>query len=268
MHVIAVANQKGGVGKTTTAFALGAALTERGQRVLLVDFDPQGSLTAAAGLGAGDLNENVATFLTRYLAHRDRPVDLGSYTKTLAPSLDILPTTIDLAETEHKLQRVAQGGKVLASALKASNANDLYDALVVDCSPSLSQLTVDALTAATDVVIPMPPEFLAIHGLTLLLNTIRKVQVDGANPHLRIAGIVLTMADPRTKMGREIAQTIYDQVGTMIPVLGTVKRSIKVQEATTKNHAITTFSPRSDAAQAYVSVADALLAQWAVAANA
>ncbi len=262
MRVIAVANQKGGVGKTTTAFALGAALAERGQRVLLIDFDPQGSLTAAAGLGAAP-EENVATLLTRCLAHRDRPVDLASYTKNLAPSLDMLPTTIDLAEVEHKLQRVAHGGDVLASALKASNAGDRYDAVVVDCSPSLSQLTVDALTAATDVVIPMPPEFLAIHGLTLLLNTIRKVQVDGANPRLRIAGIVLTMTDARTKMGREIAQTIYDQVGALIPVLGTVKRSIKVQEATTKNRAITTFSPRSDAAQAYLSVADALLEHWA-----
>ena len=264
-RIIAVASQKGGVGKTTTTLALGAALAQRGQRVLLVDFDPQASLTTAAGLKPDSAQRSISDAISRYLdgegAEDGVAPSLAAYARSIAPLLDVIPSTIDLAAVEPRLHRLETRPEYVLSDV-LSPAQDAYDVVLIDCSPSLSVLTTNALTVADEVIIPIPPEYLAMRGLRLLLDTIQNVRRSGLNPRLTTAGLVMTMVDYRTRMGRTIAESIHAHVGATIPVLGEVKRSAKVQEAMAAALPITAYAPHSESAQAYVRIADALIASW------
>ncbi len=258
-RILAIANQKGGVGKTTTTLALGAALAERGQRLLLVDLDPQSSLTVASGLEPNDLSETVYTAITHYLKEQEA-LPLAPILCPLRPYLDLLPANIDLAVAEMELQNAVRREYILGEIL--APAHDAYDVVLVDCPPSLSLLTVNALTAAEAVLIPLVPEYLAARGLGLLIGSISRVRKAKLNPTLAIAGVILTMVDNRTSHGRETAGSVRAHLCGQAPVLGEVKRNIKAAEAAAAGVPVVQYAARSDAAQAYGQIADVLLASW------
>ncbi len=261
IRIIAIANQKGGVAKTTSALALGTALADRGQRVLLVDLDPQGSLTNAVGVPPHTLTTTLYTAMTAYLADRDA-FTLDPYLHALQPRRDLVPTNIGLARAEVDLQHAVRREYVLAEMLAATVTP--HDVVLIDCPPSLSLLTINALTAATAVIIPVVPEYLAAYGLGLLMESIAEVRKSKLNATLHIAGVLLTMVDSRTLHGRETAEAVRAHLAGRVPLLGEIKRSIKAAEAAAHGLSITDYAAESDVARAYGDVAAALLASWGV----
>jgi chromosome partitioning protein len=257
--IVAVANQKGGVGKTTTTFALGAALAERGQRVLLVDLDPQASLTSAAGLEPDELEQTLYTAIAAYLKDQET-MDVIALRRSLGERLDLLPANIELSVAEMELQTAVRREYILGELLEP--ARRAYDIVLIDCPPSLSLLTLNGLTVADEVIIPLVPEYLAARGLGLLLKSIQRVRKAKLNPRLAIAGIILTMTDHRTTHGKEIAASIQAHIASQAPLLGEIRRTIKVSESTAVGQPITHYAAQSEAAQAYGQIADRLLTRW------
>jgi len=257
---VAFANQKGGVSKTTTAYALGAACAERGQRVLLVDLDPQASLTISAGLRLTPRDPTINAVMLEYIQDGEMTL-LAPAVRTLSAGLDLLPSIIDLASTaEGPLQSADRREFVLADLLQTLAG--AYDLVLIDCPPSLGILVINALTAAQEVIIPLVPEFLAAHGLHLLLDTIRRVRKKRLNPALLVRGMIFTMVDSRTAHPRMVMQEIRDSIGAQVPVLGEIKRSVRVAEAADAGLPITAYAANNDVAVAYRQIADALLAVW------
>jgi chromosome partitioning protein len=262
--IVSVANQKGGVGKTTTTLALGSALADRGQRVLLVDLDPQASLTSAAGLEPDDLENTLYSAIADYLKDRDA-VDLGSIRRSLGDRLDLLPSNIELSVIELELQTAVRREYVIAEIL--DSLRNAYDTVLIDCPPSLSLLTLNALTAADQVIIPLVPEYLAARGIGLLLDSIKRVRKARLNPSLAIAGVILTMTDQRTTHGREITERVQMHLNGQAPILGEVKRTIKVAESAAAGLPITHYAAQSETSLAYGRIADTLLRNWKWAAS-
>ena len=258
-RIVAIANQKGGQGKTTSTLALGTALAERGYRVLIVDLDPQASLTSAAGIEPEALDITIYTAFTQYMAEATVPA-YADLARPLGPSLALLPSSLDLALAEMDLHNAVRREYVLAEILAV--ARDDYDIVLVDCPPSLTWLTINALTAAQQVLIPVVPEFLAARGLGQLLGTIGRVKRNKLNPSLEIVGAVLTMVDMRTAHGRHVAERIRAFLAGQAPVLGEVKRSIRASEAAEAGESLLRYDTRGEAARGYRDVADALLAAW------
>ncbi len=257
---VAFANQKGGVSKTTTAYALGAACAERGQRVLLVDLDPQASLTISAGLRLTPRDPTINAVMLEYIQDGEATL-LVPAVRTLSPGLDLLPSIIDLASTaEGPLQSADRREFVLADLLQT--LADTYDLVLIDCPPSLGILVINALTAAQEVIIPLVPEFLAAHGLQLLLDTIRRVRKKRLNPALLVRGIIFTMVDSRSAHPRMVMQEIRDSIGAQVSVLGEIKRSVRVAEAADAGLPITAYAANNDVSVAYRQIADALLTAW------
>jgi len=248
--VIALCNQKGGVGKTTTAINLGAALAERGYRVLLVDFDPQGAASVGLGVNPHTLERTIYNLLLE---------PEGSVWEIVVPTavigLDLLPANIDLSAAE--LQLVTEVGR--ESALQRVIAPLLpdYDVVLIDCQPSLGLLTLNALCAANWVLIPLECEFFALRGVALLTDTITKVQ-RRLNPDLRIMGVLATMFDGRTVHAREVLQRLQDGFSDRLFVT-VVNRTIKFPETTVAGLPITQYAPTSGAATAYRDLADEVL---------
>ncbi len=263
-RIIALANQKGGVGKTTSTLALGAALADRGRRVLLVDLDPQASLTSAAGVELRDDDTTLYTALTTYVSTGETDAALlGDIMQGITLSLNLLPAGIDLAAAEMELLGAVRREYVLTEIL--APLRDADDVVLIDCTPSLSLLTLNALTVADAVLIPVVPDYLAARGLGLLLDTIERVRKSKLNPRLSVAGVILTMVDYRTAHNREVAASVRAHLGDRI--LGDVKRSTKTAEAAAAGLSVTAYAPRGEAALAYGEIADALLARWGVAAR-
>ncbi len=258
-RIIALANQKGGVAKSTSTLALGAALADRGQRVLLVDLDPQASLTSAAGVTVGPQDTTIYTAFHAYISTSDVP-DMGTVVRSVAPHLDLLPSSIELAGAELELQNAVRREYVLGELLSGLDA--VYDTMLIDCPPSLSLLTVNALAAADEALIPVVPDYLASRGLGLLLSSIAQTRKTKLNPRLRVGGVILTLVDHRTTHSRETAESIRAFLGD-IPVFGEVKRSTKAAEASAAGLPVTTYAPQSEVATAYGQIADALLLSWA-----
>ena len=261
-RVVAISNLKGGVGKSTTTYALGAALADRGQQVLLVDLDPQASLTSAAGLSASRLRATIFNALLHYNQER-KPLALEAYRHALSERLDLLPANLELAEADEVLQAAPRREYLLDKTLLP--AHEHYDLILIDCPPSLSLLTTNALTAAQHVVIPVTPEYLAAQGLGLLFKRIRLIQTADLNPVLTVAGAVLTMTDYRTTHNREVANHIRVYLNEQgVSVLGEVKRSVKVSEASASGQSVTHYLAGTDIAEAYEQVAERLLEMWRV----
>ncbi|UVS78339.1 ParA family protein [Actinokineospora sp. UTMC 2448] len=251
-RVLAVCNQKGGVGKTTSTINLGAALTEFGRRVLLVDFDPQGALSVGLGIPAHQLDRTI------YNALMGQGVELRDVVVgTCVENMDLLPSNIDLSAAE--VQLVSEVGRehALLRTLRPIVAE--YDFVLVDCQPSLGLLTVNALAAADGVLIPLECEFFSLRGVALLIDTIDKVR-ERLNPKLDITGILATMFDPRTLHSREVMARVVEAFGET--VFDTViNRTVRFPETTVAGEPITTWAPRSAGARAYRQLAREVIAR-------
>jgi chromosome partitioning protein len=241
-RVIAVANQKGGVGKTTSTINVGAALAEYGRKVLLVDFDPQGALSVGLGVQPHQLDATVYNLLME----RDAEVD-EVIRPTNVPGMDLLPSNIDLSAAEVQLVFEVGREQALARALKP--VLDRYDIVLIDCQPSLGLLTINALAAADTVLIPLACEFFSLRGVALLMDTIDKVR-DRLNPNLDILGILATMFDPRTLHTREVRQRVIEAFGDLV-FEAVINRTVRFPETTVAGEPITTWAPMSNGAQSY-----------------
>jgi chromosome partitioning protein len=249
-RIIALANQKGGVGKTTTTISLGAALAEHGQRVLLVDFDPQGALSVGVGVNSLDLDQTVYNLiLDRSAAFEDVVV------KTNIAGVQLLPGNIDLAAAEVVL--VSEVAREHALKRVLGPASGEYDFVLIDCPPSLGLLTVNALTASQGVIIPLECEFFALRGMALLVDTIEKVR-DRLNPELEVDGILATMYDGRTLHSREVLERVREAFGTKLYET-TIPRTVRFAEAPVAGEPILTYAGDSKGAGAYRSLAREVL---------
>jgi chromosome partitioning protein len=254
--IIAMCNQKGGVGKTTTTINLGAALAELGRDVLLVDFDPQGSLSVGLGVNPHTLSASIYNLLLS----RDTSID-DVIDKTNVPGLDILPSNIDLAAAE--IQLVSEVAREQTLVRLLDSVRSRYDAILIDCPPSLGLLTINALTAADRVIMPLECEFFALRGIALLTDTIAKVQ-DRLNQRLEILGILGTMYDPRTLHSREVLERVVEAFGEQV-FHTVIRRTVKFPETTVAGEPITTYAPTSPGAEAHRNLAREVLARCRVA---
>lgn len=249
-RIIAMVNQKGGVGKTTSSVNLGAALADYGRKVLMVDFDPQGALSAGFGMNPHEMD------LTVYNVLMERDVHITeAIINTSDPNIDLLPANIDLSAAEVQLVNEVAREQVLARALRPV-LND-YDVIIIDCQPSLGLLTVNALAAAHGVIIPLTAEFFALRAVALLVETIEKVQ-DRINPDLQIDGVLATMVDGRTLHSKEVIGRLVEAFGDKV-FETVINRSIKFADATVAAEPITTFAPNHPGAKNYRQLARELI---------
>jgi chromosome partitioning protein len=256
--VIALCNQKGGVGKTTSTINLGAALTEFGRRVLIVDFDPQGALSVGLGMPAHMLEKTIYNVII------ERSITIGdAIIRTGVDNLDLLPSNIDLSAAE--VQLVAEVGRehTLVRALRP--VIDVYDYILIDCQPSLGLLTVNALAAADGVLIPLECEYFSMRGVALLTDTIEKVR-ERLNPRLEITGILPTMYDPRTVHSREVMARVVERFGDIV-FDAVINRTVRFPETTVAGAPITVWAPRSAGAKAYRLLAREVIAREVVTAR-
>ncbi|WP_085949543.1 ParA family protein [Gordonia effusa] len=250
--IIAVCNQKGGVGKTTSTINLGAALAECGRRVLLVDLDPQGALSAGLGVAHHELEETVHNLLVPPHAATDDVL-----MRTRIEGLDLLPSNIDLSAAEIQLVNEVGREQTLARALHP--IVDRYDFILIDCQPSLGLLTVNALACADSVIIPMECEYFSLRGLALLTDTIDKVR-DRLNMKLELGGIVVTMFDARTLHSREVMARVVEVFGDAVYDT-VISRTVRFPETSVAGEPITSWAPKSTGAKAYRALAREVIAR-------
>ena len=252
-RVVALCNQKGGVGKTTTTISLGAALAEYGRKVLLVDFDPQGSLSVGLGLNPHEMD------LTVYNLLMENDVKIGD---VVVPSgvdgVDLLPANIELSAAE--VQLVHEVGREQTLQRVLGPAVGEYDVILIDCQPSLGLLTVNALTASDGVVVPLECEYFALRGVALLKQTIDKVK-DRLNPRLHIDGLLGTMYDGRTLHSREVMERLVQAWGDTV-FHTVIRRTVKFSDATVVGEPITSYASNSPGADAYRQLAREVIARW------
>ena len=249
-RIIAIANQKGGVGKTTTTINLGAGLAELSQRVLIGDFDPQGGCALGLGIEPGRLDLSV------YNALLDRNCNVEEVIcKTSVPGLDLLPSNIDLAAAELMLVQEVAREQSLMRVLAPLRAR--YDFILIDCPPSLGLLTINALTAADGVLIPLETEYYALRGMALLMDSIEKIR-ERLNPRLHIDGIVATMVDSRTLHSKEVLERVKDAFGSRL-FDTPIRKTVRFAEAPVAGESILTYAPTSTGAMAYRKLAQEVM---------
>jgi chromosome partitioning protein len=254
-RVIALCNQKGGVGKTTTTISLGGALAEYGRNVLMVDFDPQGALSAGMGV---DTHDTITIY--DLLIGREKDVR-KAIQPTKVKGIHVIPANIDLSAAEVHLVNEVAREQILARVLKP--ILDDYDVVLIDCQPSLGLLTVNALTATHGVLIPLETEYFALRGVALLIDTIEKVR-ERLNPAIRVDGIVATMFDSRTLHAKEVMDRVVEAFGdtVMDTVIG---QTVKFPDASVAAVPITQFAPQHSSAQTYRQLARELIARGSIA---
>ncbi len=252
-RIIALCNQKGGVGKTTTSINLGAALAELGRKVLAIDFDPQGALSAGLGVQTHDVPTIYDLLIGREKNIRNAIVH------TSTPNLDVVPANIDLSAAEVHLVNEVAREQILARVLRGVSAD--YDVILVDCQPSLGILTVNALTAAHGVLIPLECEFFSLRGVALLVDTIDKVR-ERLNFDLELEGILATMYDSRTTHCRQVLQRVVEAFGDKV-YQTVITKTVKFPESTVAGAPITTLDPASSGARNYRQLAREVIAAQA-----
>lgn len=248
-RIISVANQKGGVGKTTTTVNLGACLAQDGKKVLLIDSDAQGNATSGLGVRKPDVKQDIYDVLVNEVSIKETII------KTSRENLSIVPATLQLAGAEIELTSMMARESRLKSAL--AEVSDEYDFILVDCPPSLGHLTINAFTASDAILIPVQCEYYALEGLSQLLNTVRLVQKH-FNPGLEIEGVLLTMYDARTNLGAEVVEEVrryfQEKVYDII-----IPRNVRLSEAPSHGKPIIDYDPRSKGAEVYQALAKEVL---------
>ncbi|MDQ4102631.1 MAG: ParA family protein [Actinomycetota bacterium] len=251
-RVVAICNQKGGVGKTTSTINLGAALAEYGRRVLLVDFDPQGALSVGLGVASHQLDRTIYNLIMEQGVPLDEVI-----LPTSVPGMDLLPSNIDLSAAEVQLVTEVGREQTLGRTLRPLLPH--YDYILVDCQPSLGLLTINALACADGVLIPLECEFFSLRGVALLMDTIDKVR-ERLNPKLTITGILATMYDPRTLHTREVMSRVVEAFGDTV-FDAVINRTVRFPETTVAGEPITRWAPSSAGAQAYRALAREVIAR-------
>ena len=249
--IIAIANQKGGVGKTTTAINLATAMAAIGRRVLLVDFDPQGN--ASTGLGIDRRDRKITSYEVLLGAAKIE----DALTKTRVPGLSVIPSTIDLSGAELELIDLERRTERLKEALAEPFVIDGFEYVLIDCPPSLSLLTLNALVAARSVLVPLQCEFFALEGLSLLLRTVERVKAN-FNPELDIHGIVLTMFDSRNNLSAQVADDVREYMGDKV-FKTVIPRNVRISEAPSHGKPALLYDYRCAGSEAYMHLASELL---------
>lgn len=252
MSVIAISNQKGGTAKTTTAITLGHALAEKGKKVLLIDLDPQASLTVSFGIDLLNLKKTICDVLV------DNGVETPIkeiFIETGIKNISLAPANLDLSTAEIDLLREFNRESALKYALEQTKEN--FDFIIIDCPPTLGLLTTNALTASDGVIIPIQCDYLAMRGAGLLINTIKKVQRK-LNSNLKISGILVTMHDKRTIHSKDVLNEIKNTFGSLV-FNSVIKYSVRAKEAPVNCETILSYDPSSEVAQSYRMLADEIL---------
>ncbi len=256
-NITAICNQKGGVGKTVTAVNLGIGLAREGKKVLLVDVDPQGSLTASLGYQHPDQLESTLADVLGFII-TDKPVTPGMGIIHQAEGVDLLPANIELSGLEVTLVNTMSRETILRDYL--NSIREQYDVILLDCCPSLGMLTINALAAADEVIIPMQAHYLSIKGLEQLIRTISKVKLK-INPRLDIAGILITMADMRTNYSREIVDLLRSAYGSGVRIFDSIiPLSIRAAETSAEGRSIYLHDPAGKVSAAYAALTREVLA--------
>ena len=250
-RIVAIANQKGGVGKTTTSINLSACLAEKGKKVLAIDLDPQGNMTSGLGVDKDEVDKTVYDLILDECSIRE------SITETVVDGLSIIPSNVHLAGAEIELLGINDKEYILKSSV--DYIKDDYDFIIIDCPPSLNMLTVNAMTTADTILVPIQCEYYALEGLSQLIHTINLVQ-ERLNPNLQIEGVVFTMYDVRTNLSNQVVDTVKENLDaniykTMIP------RNIRLAEAPSYGIPINMYDSRSAGAESYRSLADEIISR-------
>ena len=253
MKIIAISNQKGGVGKTTTAINLSTALAATGQNVLVVDLDPQGNASTGLGINYNEREKTIYDVLSNQTEIHE------AVHKTNISNLSIIPSTVDLSGIEPELANETDRAYVLKNIFTSTQALEEYDFVFIDCPPALSLLTVMAMTVADSIIVPLQCEFFALEGLSQLIKTIDRVK-NNLNPNLHIDGIVLTMFDGRNKLSSQVADDVREHLKeqvyeTIIP------RNVRVSEAPSFGMPALIYDHRASGSQAYIRLANEIIKQ-------